>query len=38
VSFAAHVLKDVGLRPTAFSDPTHCAATPSPLVRRQRVE
>jgi transposase len=32
VSFAAHVLKDVGLRPTAFSDPPTQCGDPSPLV------
>ena len=33
VSFAAHVLKDVGLRPTAFSDPPTQCGDPSPLLR-----
>jgi hypothetical protein len=36
VSFAAHVLKDVGLRPTAFLRSAHSAATPSPLVEKLR--
>jgi hypothetical protein len=33
VSFAAHVLEDVGLRPTAFSDPPTQGGDPSPLLR-----
>jgi hypothetical protein len=33
VSFAAYVLKDVGLRPTAFSDPPTQCGDPSPLLR-----